>query len=470
MSPVSPTVRQRFHTSPLRLSAVGVTALALTWAAPTPRSVSQLYGAQLFWATAQAAQSEFASRIAATDAARYRKFIEKRVVAPGVTFRRARAKARQAMSASDARAAIDHYADAVALNREDPTAWLGLAQALEAITNPASNQEKYNLRVNAGGAAYRAYELATRTGMKARALAIVGRSLRSRSQFRPAINAFKASLDLLETPDVRAAYASLRAEKGFRIVNYDVEADAVRPRVCVRFSEALAKRNVDFAKFFSVNGRDPAAVRAEGRQICLDGFTHGERYAVTVRAGLPSEIGETLLKTAPLTVYVRDRSASVRFTGRNYVLPRTGQQGIPLVTVNTDRVALQMYRIGDRSIARAVLDGSFNQQLSRYATQELRDKFGAAVWSGTLDVRRDLNKDVTTAVSVSEALPTIKPGVYAMTARAEGEKTRNWSPRATQWFVISDLGVTALKGQDGIHAMVRSLETAKPVAGATVDL
>ncbi|MEL7544055.1 MAG: tetratricopeptide repeat protein, partial [Pseudomonadota bacterium] len=342
MSPVSPTARQSVSASWLRVSTIGAAALALTCGAPTFSPVSQLHRSEARAAEpAQTAKPGFRSRIAATDAARYRKFVAKRVVAPGVSFRRARALARQAMNAGNFRAAIDHYADAVTLDGKNPTAWLGLAQALEAVTNPASNQEKYNLRVNAGGAAYRAYELATRKGMKARALAIVARSLRGRSQFRPAINAFKASLDLLEIPEVRAAYTSLRAEKGFRIVNYDVEADAVRPRVCVRFSEALAKRDIDFAQFFSVNGSDPAAVRAEGRQICLDGFTHGERYAITVRAGLPSQIGETLLKTAPLTIYVRDRSASVRFTGRNYVLPRTGQQGIPLVTVNTDRVDLE---------------------------------------------------------------------------------------------------------------------------------
>ena len=50
-------------------------------------------------------------------------------------------------------------------------------------------------------------------------------------------------------------------------------------------------------------------------------------------------------------MYVRDRNASVRVTGRGYVLPNRGQQGIPLVTVNTEQVGVEVYRIGDRNLA-----------------------------------------------------------------------------------------------------------------------
>ena len=70
-----------------------------------------------------------------------------------------------------------------------------------------------------------------------------------------------------------------------------------------------------------------------------------------LRTGLPSETGETLLKAADIGVYVRDRAPFVRFSGRNYVLPSTGQQGIPVVTVNTEKVAIEIYRLGDRALA-----------------------------------------------------------------------------------------------------------------------
>src|SRR5665213_2021183 len=46
----------------------------------------------------------------------------------------------------------------------------------------------------------------------------------------------------------------------------------------------------------------------------------------------------------------------------------------------------------------------------------------------------------------------------------------SYGPVATQWFIVSDLGLTVLSGSDGIHAMVRSLSTAQPDAGVKLRL
>ena len=60
-------------------------------------------------------------------------------------------------------------------------------------------------------------------------------------------------------------------------------------------------------------------------------------------------------KSAEFNIYVRDRKPFVRFTGRAYVLPRTGQRGIPLVSVNTPSVNVNVFRIGDRNLIDTVL-------------------------------------------------------------------------------------------------------------------
>ncbi|MGI9405887.1 MAG: alpha-2-macroglobulin family protein, partial [Hyphomicrobiaceae bacterium] len=417
-----------------------------------------------------AAAKPFLNDVVAQDARRYDDFIAKRARTNDLSARTLRKRGEQALRVNKPREAIDHFSDAAKADSRDARNWIALARALLAVKKPVNNQERYNLRVNAGGAAFKAYQLSTNTQRKAAALAIVARTLRLRSYWRPSLNAFKASLTLVEDPMVRASYANLRKEKGFRVLDYSVEADAATPRVCVQFSEPLSREQVDFANFISVDGKDPASVRADDRQICVDGLHHGERYQIAVRAGLPSSVEETLLKTAQLTIYVRDRSPSARFTGRNYVLPNTGQKGIPVVSVNTSSLDIEVYRIGDRGLARSVLDGQFRRQMSSYETKELKEKLGEHVWKGTMAVTSKLNKDVSTAVSIGEVVPALKPGVYVMTARAHGAKTERWSQKATQWFVVSDLGLTALTGRDGVHAMVRSLETAKPVAGAKVEL
>ena len=90
------------------------------------------------------------------------------------------------------------------------------------------------------------------------------------------------------------AYEALRAEHGFRALDYSIDADAASPRACVQFSEDLAKGRVDFAPFVVLKGVDQPAVTAEAQQICVDGLRHGETYDLTVRAGLPSNVDETL--------------------------------------------------------------------------------------------------------------------------------------------------------------------------------
>src|SRR6185312_1471276 len=41
---------------------------------------------------------------------------------------------------------------------------------------------------------------------------------------------------------------------------------------------------------------------------------------------------------------------------------------------------------------------------------------------------------------------------------------------ATQWFIVSDLGLTAFSGNDGIHVFVNSLTSTDPLAKTEVRL
>ncbi|MFZ4807986.1 MAG: alpha-2-macroglobulin family protein [Hyphomicrobiaceae bacterium] len=374
--------------------------------------------------------------------------------------------------ASDPRAAARAYGGAVSLDPKDAEAWLGLARSLNAIpVNTLVGSERYENPVNASAAAYLAYQRGTGPAFQAAALAVLAESLKRRSFWRPAIDAYRVSLVLAENKDVRDALDALKAEHGFRVVDYKIDNEAEAPRLCVQFSERISSRQADPSKFVSVDGKDPQVVTSDGSQLCIEGLVHGGRYEVQVRAGLPSETGDVLSKTSELAVYVKDRSPSVRFTGRNYVLPSRGQQGIPVITVNTEKVDVEVFRIGDRSLAGAVANGDTQAQLSPYQLEELASRTGARVYRGTLDVKSRLNEEVTTAVPVGEAVGTLKPGVYAVVAKPTVKsEQQSWRPLATQWFVVSDYGITAFSGERAVHAFVRSLATTEALAGVKVRL
>ncbi len=349
--------------------------------------------------------------------------------------------------------------------------WLTLARTIFRI-KPANSREQTFLRERASTAAYIAYQRAASPDAEADALAVLGRSFTERRLWRPALDTLRMSLDLKEVADVREQYEKVRDEHGFRLLDYTIDSDSASPRACFVFSEDLAKR-ADFAPFVALADTDKPALTTEDKQLCIEGLKHGERYNIHLRAGLPSTVKETLAKSAEFNIYVRDRKPLVRFTGRANVLPRTGQRGIPLVSVNTPAVAVSIYRIGDRNLINTVLGSDFQRGLSRYELSELGGERGVKVWSGEIATEQTLNADVTTAFPVDQAVGTMQPGVYVMTAAPKGPGSSaddDSGSLATQWFIVSDLGLTAFSGNDGIHVFVNSLATTAAAANVEVRL
>ena len=87
-----------------------------------------------------------------------------------------------------------------------------------------------------------------------------------------------------------------------------------------------------------------------------------------------------------------------------------------------------------------------------------------------MSVEQTLNADVTTAFPVAETVGTLAPGIYVMVAQPAGAIMDEFDALATQWFIVSDLGLTSLSGNDGVHALVHSLETAQPKSAVEVRL
>lgn len=417
-----------------------------------------------------AQEATFAHQQLEEDAKHYEAYLAENWSRESASTEALLAKGQQDLS-TDPRAASRSYAAAVGKDRRNSQAWLGLARALIAI-DPEQLQgaERYDVPVNASGAAYRAYQYASGNARKAEALNVLSEALQRREFWRPALEALKISLQLADNPRVRAAYDELRAAHGFRMIDYSTQTETNSPRLCLQFSENLSRRPVEFSDFISVNGRDAQAVTPEGNQLCIEGLTHGQRYEVQLRAGLPSDVGEVLEKTIELAAYLPDRKPAARFSGRAYVLPARGQQGIPVVSVNTDVVDIQVFRFNDRALTAAILDGGLERQLSSWDLETIKSQSGERVYSGKLAVKRVLNKEVTTAFPVNEAIGTLRPGAYVMTASAGTSVNEYQSSIATQWFIVSDLGLTAFSGRDGVHAFVRSLSDAQAQENVEVRL
>ena len=319
------------------------------------------------------------------------------------------------IKSQDLAGAADIYVQIVTVEPNDAKAWRRLADLWLLI--PATEEDDGSTRVErARTAAYIAYQRSTTPDDESASLVTLANAFAKREEWRSALNALKLALTLHGSPELQAQYTALREKYGFRVANFSVDSDAASPRACFQFSETLPKRT-DFSPFVSVVGQDKPALSVDDQQICVEGLKHGDSYAITLRAGLPSTVGEDLLKDAAFNIYVRDRSPSVRLSGKAYVLPRTGQQGIPLITVNTDLVKVTIYRIGDRALIDNVLGYEFERNLYSYSLDEIADQKGEKVWTGELKVEKELNQEITTAFPIMDAVPEMQPGVYLLAAR-----------------------------------------------------
>ena len=360
------------------------------------------------------------------------------------------------------------YGQIVTVAPNDSTAWRRLADIWLAIP-PDDSDDGSTRYQNARAAAYLAYQRAKTPKEEAGALSTLATAFGKGEEWRPALNVLALALKLDANPGLNATYDQLREKYGFRVSNFSVDSDAASPRACFQFSEPLLKR-ADFSPFVAVAGQDKPALSVDDQQLCVEGLKHGDTYGITLREGLPSSVGEDLVKDSEFTIYVRDRSPSVRLSAKAYVLPSTGQQGIPLVSVNTARLKVTIYRIGDRSLLDNVLGYDFERNLYQYDLENVADQKGESVWSGELDVGRKLNEEITTAFPIDEAVPDMKPGVYLLAAEPADVPGDEYGERTTQWFIVSDYGLTAYSGTDGIHAYVNSLASTGPLEGVKVRL
>ncbi|NUB44873.1 alpha-2-macroglobulin family protein [Fertoebacter nigrum] len=375
--------------------------------------------------------------------------------------------ARDSESAGNMRQAANFTG--AALNITDSAEdWVDYARLLLAAGEPNTDQQRA-FRDAAVNAAINGYLRAESPALRHTALVYMGQALEKTDRGNMTVQALRLAQALQPRDDTAALLDDAIGKYGFRIAEHDVQSDSARPRVCATFTEDLVEAGVDYSSFVQLPEPGLTVEKGGWRQLCVEGLTHGARYSLTFREGLPAADGQTMARSVPLNVYVRDRSPGVRFPGRAYVLPRSGTAALPVETVNTEKLDLSLFRVSDRNLLRAMQNDYFGTPIADYQEEYFNGEIGDELWSGTADVAMEVNRDVTTRLPLDEAIAGLPAGIYALKAAVPGVDTYT-IPAGWQWFVVSDLGVTTMTGVDGLHVFVRALGTAGAKAGVTVEL
>ncbi|MEQ8347933.1 MAG: alpha-2-macroglobulin [Sneathiellaceae bacterium] len=265
----------------------------------------------------------------------------------------------------------------------------------------------------------------------------------------------------------------LEAQYLMRVERVEVLADQSIPEACIRFTRPVAQPlPLPAGDYLAMDPDVKVNVSANAAGLCIAGLAFGQSYSAVLRKGLPQADGPALAADEELSFTVGERTASVSFPTGPYVLPTARAPAVDLRSVNVGTVALRLMRIDDRNLVNQLRDGLWNP-LYGGQVETLAEDSGEQVWRGTMELQGEPNREQRTAVPLAEMLKTTEPGIYVLVAANADDPEKlewSWTDWASQWVLLSDIGVTSYQGEDGMHVLTRSLRDAQPLAGVALQL
>jgi alpha-2-macroglobulin len=362
--------------------------------------------------------------------------------------------------AKDYAAAIGKLTNAIANGADDGLVWLRLAQS-----EFAANDD------HAMASAYNAYLKSTDPVERGAALFVIGRDYDRHDKQKEALAAFDAGLGFTNLSAIAERAEELRRLVAFRVTKVEVQAEAEAARACLRFNEHIAtKGDISYSAFVRSEPKLDGIVTGRGDTLCLEGMKHGAIYNVEVLSGFPAMSGEHMHEKFATRIVIPDRKPQIRFSGTGYVLPEQDTSGLPVTTVNVDKVKLRLLRVNERNLVPSIDAERLTMSFSSYEVDEIINRTGSLVWEGEMAVSGERNRAVTTAIPLKDMLREKGPGIYLAVAERSDLRQEEYAEPATNWVLVSNLGLATYKGIDGLAVDVRSLADGKPFPGIAVRL
>ena len=272
---------------------------------------------------------------------------------------------------------------------------------------------------------------------------------------------------LAESP---ALAQTTKTPAGLEVTDLAIDPETDPPLACISFDQRLAEGDtLDWKSFVRIEPDADIAITVRRNFLCLEGLKHGERYDVTLKAGLAGTTA-ALAEDVTLQIVMPDRAPTVSFTTGDDVLPRVGAQGLPVTTINVETVLLKVFRINERAIAASGGANVDAGEVYLWTLDDLENERGELLWQGEMDIALTMNQEVRTAIPLNDVVGALEPGVYVATALDADRAEEDYPGWASQPFMVSDLGVATALGDSGLDVTVRSLASAAPLAGVTLEL
>ena len=263
-------------------------------------------------------------------------------------------------------------------------------------------------------------------------------------------------------------------EADFTYFRYRIDVAGETPTACFVFSRPLDPET-DYDPYLEFRPAFKPALSVEGRELCVGGLSFGDERTAILKSGLPSQGGETLARGEEVPIDFADRPPYVGFKGAGVILPREDADGLPIETVNVDEVTVTVSYVPDRvlydkSVSQGVTvsEGGYGNLYGDERASDVAEE----IWSGSMAIENVQNAPVVTVFPLPDVIGELRPGAYFVEVADAKEQTgrRNNPASAKRWIVMTNLALTAYRGEHGLDLTLRSLRDGQEIVGADVQL
>ena len=401
------------------------------------------------------------------DATAYLQEMQRRFPAGASPQQRAAAELRagQAEGRRDYTAAATAWEERIGMGQPiTPGHWLSLAQAQLANT-PPNNQRALQ-------AGWRAFQLAPYGEPEVAPLIVIAEALRRLNRPVQQIEALEAILERTDSPEHRQRLEAARRAAGMLVRRVTPESDADPARACIAFTNPPARRT-DWQPQDWVRADPPIpglAVEREGDLLCVAGLPWGATTRVILRAGLPGEDRQNLRQDTAVGIAVPNRDPRIAFDTSAFILPRGQEPRVGVATVNVTGMTMRIVRVAERNLVPLRRDWTPGEGLESWSASSISEEMGRVLWEGRAELQRvEPNRTHRSILPLPDVLRSAGPGAYLLVLRQD-ESRRGGGETAALPFFVTDIGLTAWRGADGLAVQARSLQSAALTTGLRIML
>ncbi|WP_158319801.1 alpha-2-macroglobulin family protein [Acetobacter cibinongensis] len=279
-----------------------------------------------------------------------------------------------------------------------------------------------------------------------------------------------------------------------------LDATGERPQLCLEFNAPLATQDAKtLARSVTLVPSTSSQPSVAGNRFCVGNLTFNTRYSISLSTAFTAADGQHLPQPLTLHAQFGARQPRVSMVGSGYILPEHTSHGVAIESINVDSLRIHVFQVrpytqfpGVTSLNAADLDLG-QSALSAWKFRSLLESSMQEVWHGTMRVRNMQDQSVTTAFPLPDVIGKAPQGLYlvtvenaalpansspvesALTESRTRDSNEGYSPAlyqdiAARWVNVSDIGLTMLRGEDGLGVSVRSLQTGTPKSDVTLSL